>query len=115
MTTALDALLSRVKEFVRLAPEPPPAANAFTAEKYCGQHAKQLAFVNDASPFQHCLCARQAGKSRGVMAKLRINAEKRKGSTNLYLGLTGPAVRLSQWVPAWKGEVAADLPPNWHN
>lgn len=84
---------------------------------YCGAHEGQRAVAACTDPFIHLMWARQTGKSRICDAILADNALKRPRSTNLLLGLTGPAVEVNNWFPIWKNDICerAGIPDDWHN
>jgi hypothetical protein len=94
--------------------EPPPP---FSLAAFCGDHAKQLAFVTDQSHRVHVMCARQSGKSQGDDGILMDTGLLRPNSTNLILGLNGPAIRNNNWEPIWKRlfDRFSGLDPKWRN
>lgn len=94
--------------------EPPPP---FSLEAFCGDHAAQYAFVTDRSHRVHVMCARQSGKSQGDDGILMDNGLLRPNSTNLILGLNGPAIRNNNWEPIWKRlfDRFSGLSPKWRN
>lgn len=65
-------------------------------------HEKQLAAGKDRAPWIHLMCARQAGKSRIDLGILFDNAITNPGTTGIFLGLIGGAVKFSMWEPIWK-------------
>lgn len=65
-------------------------------------HAKQLAAGEDRSPWIHLMCARQSGKSRIDIGILFDNAINNPGTTGIFLGLIGTAVKFSMWEPIFK-------------
>ena len=81
---------------------PNDASEPFSLELVCGNHAPQLAFCRDRSPWIHAMCARQSGKSQGDNFILLENALANEGSTNIFLGLKGTGVKFSMWEPVWK-------------
>lgn len=74
----------------------------FRAEEFAAGHAEQLAFLNDRSPWQHVMCARQSGKSWGDDGKLFENAQNHSRSIGLLLGIKGTGVRVNNWIPVWQ-------------
>jgi hypothetical protein len=84
---------------------------------FAGNHAPQLAFVTDHSPYQHVMCARQSGKTWGDDFVLGQNADEHPRSVGLFLGLKGTGVKVSNWVPIWKQGLCErhDVPASWHN
>jgi hypothetical protein len=105
-----DDLFERIDQLVRLTfdgfkqPVAPQVERGprFSLEEFCGSHAEQYAFCTDRAPFIHTMCARQSGKTWGDDAILYDNARSYPRSLNVLLHLTGPAVRLANWVPIWK-------------
>lgn len=89
----------------------------FDLTAFCGGHAGQLAVSRCRDPFQHWMWARQTGKSTIADGVLLDNAMAQPKSTNLLIGLNGPAVKLNNWVPVWKGRACegAGIPDEWHN
>lgn len=90
----------------------------FDIEAFCGGHEYQLAVARDMSPWLHLECARQSGKTEICDGILLDNAATRNpGSTNLFLGLTGVAVRTMNWEPKWKRRLCepAGVPDRCHN
>jgi hypothetical protein len=89
----------------------------FDLKAFCGKHAGQLAVAACREPFQHWMWARQTGKSQVADGIMADNALARPRSTNLLLGLTGPAVEINNWFPVWKGHVCevGGIPEEWHN
>jgi hypothetical protein len=73
----------------------------WSLEHFCGDHKEQLAFCSDRSPWIHAMCARQSGKTQGDDGILLDNAVAQPGSTNIFLGLKGTGVRISNWFPIW--------------
>lgn len=47
------------------------------------------------------MCARQSGKTQGDDGILLDNGQRRAATPNVFLGLTGKAVRRSNWFPIW--------------
>lgn len=84
---------------------------------FAGEHAPQLAFVTDRSPYQHVMCARQSGKTWGDDFVLGQNADEHPRSVGLFLGLKGTGVKVSNWVPIWKQGLCErhGVPEDWHN
>lgn len=84
---------------------------------FAAGHAPQLAFVNDRSPYQHVMCARQSGKTWGDDFILGQNADEHPRSVGLFLGLKGTGVKVSNWVPIWKQGLCEmhGIPDSWHN
>lgn len=95
-----------------LAPPPP-----FSLAAFVGDHKKQDAFVNDRSHRVHVMCARQSGKSQGDDGILMDSGLMVPNSTNLILGLNGPAIRNNNWEPIWKRmfDRFSGLDPRWRN
>jgi hypothetical protein len=89
----------------------------FSLEAFCGEHREQLAFVKDQSHRTHVMCARQSGKSQGDDAILMDAGLFRRNSTNLILGLNGPAIRFNNWEPIWKRlfDRFSGLDQKWRN
>lgn len=90
----------------------------FDLDAFCGGHEYQLAVAHDMSPWQHLECARQSGKTEICDGILLDNALTRNpGSTNLFLGLTGVAVRTMNWEPKWRRRLCdpAGVPDRCHN
>jgi hypothetical protein len=94
--------------------EPPPP---FSLAAFVGAHVKQAAFVNDRSHRVHVMCARQSGKSQGDDGILMDAGLFLPYSTNLILGLNGPAIRNNNWEPIWKRlfDRFSGLDPKWRN
>lgn len=89
---------------------------SFTLEDFCGGHTPQLGFTKDRSPYIHVMCARQSGKTQGDGGIMLDNGLNAPGSTNLFLGLNGTAVRTSVWEPVWKSHLFHRYHlPDWHN
>ena len=87
----------------------PPEADHedWSLELYCTAesglvHTKQLAAGKDRAPWIHLMCARQSGKSRIDLGILFDNALTNAGTTGIFLGLIGGAVKFSMWEPIWK-------------
>ena len=89
----------------------------FDLRAFCGDHAGQLSVAACRDPFIHIMCARQSGKSWICDGILMDNGFNAPASTNLLLGLNGPAVKLNNWVPVWKRQLCgrAGIPDHWHN
>lgn len=88
----------------------------WSLEDFCGGHVEQLAFCKDRSQLIHAMCARQSGKTQGDDAILFDNAKAHPRSTNVFLGLVGTGVRLSNWFPVWKPLCERyGVPDRWHN
>lgn len=90
----------------------------FDLEAFCGGHEYQLAVARDMSPWLHLECARQSGKTELCDGILLDNAlTTNPGSTNLFLGLTGVAVRTMNWEPKWRRRLCdpAGVPDRCHN
>lgn len=90
---------------------------SFDVKRFCGGHAPQLAFMRSRHQWSHVMCARQSGKTWSCDGLLAENAIAKRGSTNLFLGLKGTGVRISNWVPVWRREICgfAGIPESWHN
>jgi len=58
----------------------------FRLAEFC--FPKQLAFIEDESPYKTAVCSRRAGKTTACAAHLIDSALKNKGSTNLYITLS---------------------------
>jgi hypothetical protein len=58
---------------------------------------KQLDFILDPSSHKTACCSRRAGKTHGIFSFLYASALLRKGSTQLYIGLTRDATRRIFW------------------
>jgi hypothetical protein len=91
-------LLTYERELAGLTAEP----ESWSPDAFAGQHERQRAFVVDTAQWQHVMCARQAGKTYGACGKLLGNAITRRKSVNVFLGLTGAAVRENVWEAIWK-------------
>jgi hypothetical protein len=91
-------LLALERELAGLNAEP----ESWSPESFAGQHEPQLSFLRDTSQWQHVMCARQAGKTWGACGKLLGNAITRRQTVNVFLGLTGAAVRENVWEVAMK-------------
>lgn len=65
-------------------------------------HTKQLGAGEDRAPWIHLMCARQSGKSRIDLGILFDNAVTNAGTTGIFLGLIGGAVKFSMFEPIWK-------------
>ena len=89
----------------------------FTAEEFCGTHSDQLAAIKDREQFQHWLCARQSGKTWGADGAMFENAQNFPRSLNVLLHLTGPAVKIANWVPVWQQGLCEryGIPERCHN
>lgn len=79
-------------------------------------HTKQLAAAQDRAPWIHLMCARQSGKSRIDLGILFDNALTNAGTTGIFLGLIGGAVKFSMWTPIWQPLCARfGVPDSCHN
>ena len=86
---------------------PEPDREDWSLRLYCTAesglvHEKQLAAGTDRAPWIHLMCARQSGKSRIDLGILFDNAITNQGSTSIFLGLIGGAVKFSMFEPIWK-------------
>jgi hypothetical protein len=91
---------------------------SFDLDAFCGDHEYQRAVAHDMSPWQHWMWARQTGKTEIADGIMFDNANRlNPGSLNLFLGLTGVAVRTMNWEPKWQRRICepAGVPTSWHN
>ena len=81
------------QELVRRAKE----INKVTFSDLCGDHEKQLAFVQDKSRLLAAVCGRQCGKTEGMVIKALDVCQRTPFVTVLYITLSRPAAKRIVW------------------
>lgn len=101
-------LEDRIAEIVDLTADSGPGLPRFSLQRHATNqktgklHVPQYRFMGDRSHRIHVMAARQCGKTEGDDGILMDAGLFKPNSTNVFLGLTGPAVRDNNFDPKWK-------------